>query len=395
MIDRRAAGRLPPKPHTVFRDPAGALLHEECLTRDGFEGPYTILYHRHRPHTAVHAAVAHGWQLPVAAPPRPLAKRHYRSADAARARPGGPPCDARVPLLFNDDVVLSVLFPDAPDPVYVSNGDGDDLFYVFSGGGTLRSPFGDLAFHEGDYLFVPRGVPHRLMPAAATPQHWLGIECLGGLRVPRQFRNEAGQLRMDAPYTHRDFRAPVLGEPGAAAGGGPDDGVRQLLVKRAGAFHGFALEHTPLDVVGWDGTVYPWAFPILAFQPRAGQVHLPPTWHGTFSARGALICSFVPRALDFHPDAIPCPYPHSSVDCDEFIFYCRGNFTSRRGVGPGGVSHHPAGVPHGPHPGAYEASIGVRWTDELAVMLDTWKPLHATAAAVAVEDPGYEASFVG
>jgi len=172
-------------------------------------------------------------------------------------------------------------------------------------------------------------------------------------------------------------------------------GRPQLLIKRGGAFHGFAYDHAPLDVVGWDGTVYPFAFPILNFQARVGMVHLPPTWHGTFAARGALICSFVPRPLDFHADAIPCPYPHASVDCDEFIFYCRGNFTSRRGVGPGSVSHHPAGVPHGPHPGAYENSIGHRQTDELAVMLDTYHPLQATAAAIAVEDPGYAASFVG
>jgi homogentisate 1,2-dioxygenase len=166
------------------------------------------------------------------------------------------------------------------------------------------------------------------------------------------------------------------------------------VVKCENAFHGFSLAHSPLDVVGWDGTVYPYVFPILNFQPRAGLVHLPPDWHGTFAARGALICSFVPRAVDFHPEAIPCPYPHSSVDCDEVLFYCRGNFTSRRGVGPGSISHHPRGIPHGPHPGAYEASIGVRETSELAVMLDTWKPLAATEAAVGVEDSAYQDSFV-
>src|SRR4029453_3779209 len=152
----------------------------------------------------------------------------------------------------------------------------------------------------------------------------------------------------------------------------------------------------PLDVVGWDGSVYPWAFPILNFQPRVGQVHLPPTWHGTFATRGALICSFVPRPLDFGKDAIPCPYPHASGACDEFIFYCRGHFSSRAmpGVGPGSISHHPAGVTHGPHPGAYEGSIGHTRTDELAVMLDTTLPLKTTAAALAVEDKGYQDSFI-
>jgi homogentisate 1,2-dioxygenase len=167
------------------------------------------------------------------------------------------------------------------------------------------------------------------------------------------------------------------------------------VVKRGGAYHGFALDASPLDVVGWDGALYPFALPILCFQPRVGQVHLPPIVHGTFAMRGALACSFVPRPLDFHPEAIPCPYPHASVDVDEVIFYVRGSFTSRKGVGRGSISLHPAGVMHGPHPGAYEGSIGARSTDELAVMLDCERPLRATLEARGVEDPGYEASFSG
>jgi homogentisate 1,2-dioxygenase len=207
-----------------------------------------------------------------------------------------------------------------------------------------------------------------MIPDPGVEQHWLSIECLGGAGILRQWRNEVGQLRMDAPYCHRDFRRPELVGP-------QDEGIRDLVVKRGEAFHGLRYDHSPLDVVGWDGTVYPWAFPIRCFQPRVGLTHLPPTWHGTFAARGALICSFVPRPVDFHPEAIPCPYPHSSVDCDEFLFYVSGQFTSRRGIGPGSISHHPAGIPHGPHPGAYEASLGTRETSELAVMLDTFRPL--------------------
>jgi homogentisate 1,2-dioxygenase len=386
MIERRTAGLLPDKPHTALRGPGGELHYEECFTRQGFDGPYTMAYHQQRPHTAVSAPVPHGFTLPEAASPRPLAKRHYRSQDLPAA--AGPPIDTRTPLLFNADVVLSVLRPTAADPVYFANGDGDDLYYVFAGGGLLRCPLGDLRFTEGDYLCVPRGLLHRLIPDEGVPQHWLAIECLGGLHLPAQWRNQTGQLRMDAPYTHRDFRAPEFVGP-------LDEGIRQLLVKRSGAFHGFQYQHGPLDVVGWDGTVYPFVFPILAFQPRVSSIHLPPTWHGTFAARGALVCSFVPRPLDFHPQAIPCPYPHASVDCDEFLFYCRGNFTSRKGVGPGSISHHPAGVMHGPHPGAYEGSLGAQRTDELAVMLDTVLPLTATAAALAVEDSAYERSFVG
>jgi len=226
---------------------------------------------------------------------------------------------------------------------------------------------------------------HRLVPTGA-PQHWLWFE-LDDVHLLKQWRNPVGQLRMDAPYCHRDFKRPVLQAP-------RDEGIRQLTVKRSGQWHGFAIEDSPLDVVGWDGTVYPWAFPIRNFQPRVSSVHLPPTWHGTFGARGILVCSFVPRLVDFHPDAIPCPYPHTSPSCDEIIFYCEGNFTSRLGILPGGISHHPSGLPHGPHPGAYEKSIGATRTDELAVMLDCFQPLSATAAARSVEDDGYMDSFL-
>ena len=382
---------MPAKPHTALRDDTGHLRYEECLTRDGFDGPYTILYHQHRPHTQEVVPVEHGWRLPAGAlgsggapASPPLVRRHYRSQDLGR-RGGGPPVDARLPLLFNPDVTISVMFPELADPVYFSNGDADDLYFIFAGGGTLRTPLGDLAFQASDYVFVPRGLPHRFL-LEPGPQYWLSIECTAGFGLPRQWRNEVGQLRMDAPYSHRDFRRPDFRGPF-------EEGLRDLLVKRHSAFHGFRYQYSPLDVVGWDGTVYPWAFPIMRFQPRVGQVHLPPTVHGTFAARGALICSFVPRPLDFHPDAIPCPYPHGSVSCDEIIFYCRGNFTSRRGVGPGSISHHPAGILHGPHPGAYEESIGARATDELAVMLDTYAPLRATEAAGVVEDRAYHDSF--
>jgi homogentisate 1,2-dioxygenase len=385
MLDRMTAGTVPPEPHTALRDAAGRLRYEECLTRDGFDGPYTILYHAERPHTAAVAGPSHGWEIPEPDDDeaRPLARRHYRSQELPRR--GGPPVDARVPLLFNDDVVISVAHPDEADPVYFTNGDGDDLYFIFEGGGLLRSPLGDLRFEARDYVFVPKGLLHRFVPDD-RPQAWLSLECASGFGLLRQWRNEVGQLRMDAPYGHRDFRRPVFGGP-------RDEGLRDLLVKRGDAFHGFRYPHPPLDVVGWDGAVYPWAFPILKFRPRVGLVHLPPTVHGTFGTRGALICSFVPRPVDFHPDAIPCPYPHSSVACDELIYYVAGNFTSRKGVGPGSISHHPAGVIHGPHPGAYEDSIGAKATDELAVMLDTWKPLRATAAARSVEDAAYHASF--
>ncbi len=397
-LERMVCGLVPSKHHIALREPGSqALCHEECFTQDGFDGPYTIMYHRGRPHTQRATAAAHGWTAfaPAgqgaaaagasagAGAARGLAKRHYLSGQLERR--GGAPVDARVPLLGNADVVLAVAFPDAADPVYVANADGDELIYVHQGGGLLRTQLGDVEFNAGDYVYIPRALVYRLLPGAG-PQHWLSIEGAGGIGLPAQWRNPAGQLRMDAPYCHRDFRKPVFAAP-------RDEGLRALVVKRGGVWSGFEYEASPLDLVGWDGSVYPWAFPILCFQPRVGLTHLPPTWHGTFAARGALICSFVPRPVDFHPEAVPCPYPHSSPGCDEVLFYCRGNFTSRRGVGPGSMSHHPAGIPHGPHPGAYEASVGSKHTDELAVMLDTTLALQPTAAALGIEDPAYHESF--
>jgi homogentisate 1,2-dioxygenase len=385
VIDRHAAGELPPKHHIAFRGPDGALRFEECITRQGFDGPYTIAYHLGKPHTARSVGTVDLWPLPEdAGGLRPLKRRHFLGLGVHR---GGPAMQARTPLLFNADVVLSTLDPDAPDPAYLVNGDGDDLYFIFEGSGVLVTALGDLRFAKNDYVFVPKGIVHRFVPDSGVAQRWLSIECLGGMHLPRQWRNEVGQLRMDAPYCHRDFRPPAFEGP-------RDEGLRDVIVKRDGAFHRTVHDHSPLDVVGWDGSVWPWIFPILAFQPRAGLVHLPPTWHGTFAARGALVCSFVPRVVDFHPDAIPCPYPHASVDCDEFIFYCDGNFTSRKGVGPGSMSLHPMGVPHGPHPGAYERSIGTARTDELAVMLDTFLPLRLTKEALGIEDAGYHDTFI-
>jgi homogentisate 1,2-dioxygenase len=388
VLDRIVQGSVPRKHHLAFRDAEERLLYEEAYTRTGFDGPYTLAYHRGRPH-ATHAVApasggaAHGWKLP-AATPAPVLKRHYKTQDLPPR--GGPPLDARVPLLFSSDVVISSVLPGAADPVYFANGDGDDLYFVFEGGGLVRSPLGDLRFGKDDYVYVPRGLLHRFVPDSG-PQRWLSIETSAPLHLPSQWRNETGQLRMDAPYSHRDFRRVEWKGPA-------DEGIRELVVKRSGAFHRFRFEESPLDVVGWDGSLYPFAFPILNFQPRAGLVHLPPTWHGTFATKGALVCSFVPRMLDFHPEAVPCPYPHASVDVDEVLFYARGEFTSRRGVGPGSISHHPAGVMHGPHPGAYEGSLGAKSTNELAVMLDCTQPLSRTAEAAGIEDAGYQESFV-
>jgi homogentisate 1,2-dioxygenase len=388
VIDRQSGGLLPDKPHTVLRAPDGALLYEEMFTRGGFSGPYTYFYHRFPvgAHREV-AASARGWPKPHAEgdAPRPLRRRLYLSH---RLPAGGMLVDARVPVLFNRDVTVLLAAPDATDDLYFANGDGDELWFVQDGSARLESPCGWLDVRAGDYVWVPRSMIHRWH--VERPLRLLGFEAGGGVFVPPIYRNPVGQLRMDAPYTHRDFvrpRGPI------ATVDRTQDGPRALLVKKGGAFTSYALETPAMDVVGWDGFVYPFAFAIEKFQPKTGLVHLPPTVHATFEGRGFLVCSFVPRVVDYHPQAIPCPYPHSSVDCDEVILYLRGNFTSRRGVGPGAISLHPAGIAHGPHPGAYEGSIGTTRTDELAVMCDTYEPLVPTAQAAALEDPGYHDSW--
>jgi homogentisate 1,2-dioxygenase len=381
MLDRQAQGLLPKKPHLRFENPEGGLYYEECLTRAGFEGAFSMLYHRHRPHEAEPVETQRITRARAAVPSRSLVRRHYRTLELPA---GGASLEARRPLLVNEDVLVSVLRPADADPTYVVNADGDELFFVLTGGGTLHSSFGTLPFEQGDYVVVPKGVLHRFVPSSAD-QTWLAVEC-SNLGLLSRYRNAVGQLRMDAPYSHRDFRRPVLGDA-------PDDGLHDITVKRHGLLHGFRSKHAPLDVVGWDGSVYPFALPILSFQPRVGQVHLPPPVHGTFEATGVLVCSFVPRLLDFHPDAQPIPYPHSSVDVDEVLFYANGAFGSRRGIAAGSLSHHPAGIPHGPHPGAYETKPPSDRTEEIAVMLDCTRPLEPTADALSVEDDAYHRSF--
>ncbi|HEY8078182.1 MAG TPA: homogentisate 1,2-dioxygenase [Labilithrix sp.] len=387
MIDRMACGMMPAKPHTVLRDAGGDILYEEMLTREGFSGAFTYLYHRYPTTAAVEVTeTSRGHAIPCADEKgrTPLKRRLY---DTRKVQPGGMPFECRTPLLFNSDLAIYFACPSQSDDVYFANGDGDELWFVQEGSAKLETVCGWLKVAPGDYVWIPRSMVHRWHLTSASPgMRMMCFEGKGGVRIPKQFRNEVGQLQMDAPYTHRDFVRPE-GPIGVV------DGPRELFVKKGGRFTRLLLERPPMDVVGWDGYCWPFAFAIEKYQPKTGSVHLPPTIHSTFAGPGFLVRSFVPRVTDTHPEAIPCPYPHSSVDCDEVILYLRGNFTSRRGVGPGAISLHPAGVAHGPHPGAYEASIGSKRTDELAVMVDTYAPLAPTAQAVNVEDASYHDSW--
>lgn len=384
MIHRLQRGDVPDKPHTVFR-PEGSMAFEHCLTRQGFDGLYTILYHRRPPHW-IGSREELGPHPGVAEPEAGdrTRRRHFLTPRLPR---GGAPFRGRKLLLANSDLGVWMARAADADPELCANADGDELHFVVEGGGRLDTPLGSLRVETHDYVFVPRALPHRWLPDGVLTL--LVLEGRSYVDVPRQFRNAGGQLRMDAPYSHRDFRPPEWPDRGPASLGAP----RRLVVKRGDALTAHELTHDPFDVIGWDGQVWPFAFPIRAFQPKTGLVHLPPTIHLTFAGGGFIVCSFVPRVVDFHEKAVPCPYPHSSVDCDEMIYYVEGNFTSRRGIAPGSISLHPAGVPHGPHPGTYEASVGTQRTQELAVMVDTFKPLVPTKHALGIEDPDYHLSW--
>jgi homogentisate 1,2-dioxygenase len=385
MLERRSSGRFPEAPHTRLLADDGRLLYEHCITRQGFDGPYTIAYHQGRPHEAQPAADAPIVLPPADRRPERLLRRHYVSPTHALELEPFPRHRSR--LLENADLALSLAMPTRSDAAYFANADGDELYFVHAGSGTLRTLLGDVSYRAGDYVYVPRSLLHRFVLDAGSAQHFLVLELRHPLGLPATYRNSVGQLRMDAPYSHRDFRGPTLPAP-------RDEGLRDLWLKTDGTLQKYQLPSSPLDVVGWDGSLYPFAFSIEAFKPKVGKVHLPPPAHATFEANGVLICSFVPRPLDFHEQAVPCPYPHSSVDVDEVLFYSRGTFTSRRGVGPGSISHHPRGISHGPHPGACEASIGTKQTDEVAVMLDCTSPLTRSALAESLEDTAYHGSFV-
>ena len=390
MLHRHTLGKFPPKPHIAFRDDDGRLLMEQCVTREGFNGPFTILYFRTPPtdEFAAERFALEGFCPVETVADQPLHRRHIRSQDL---KPGGDFLTGRRTLFVNDDVHIGQCKPTESAGRFFSNGDGDELYFVTSGSGWLESVYGRLPFREHDYLLIPKSTPYRLH-LDGDRGSLLVFEGRPHLRIPGQYRNSYGQLTDYAPYSHRDFRIPMelLDFDDATRGDPPFE----MVIKMSDALTVHRYQHFPLDVVGWDGCVYPFAFNIHDYQPHTGLVHLPPTIHTTFAGNGFVVCSFVPRMVDWHKDAIPCPYGHASVDMDEIMYYVDGNFTSRKGIEPESLSLHPQGVAHGPHPGTYEKSIGVKRTEELAVMCDTYKPLRMTTVADSLEDKGYHTTWV-
>jgi homogentisate 1,2-dioxygenase len=376
-------GRLPHKRHIQFRRPDGGLYAEELFSTKGFESVYSLLYHL-RPPTAT--LDVRSWERPavVFSPNEPLRNRHFKTPQLAE--PGLDAIQSRTPLLGNEDIVLSIASAERPMEYFYRNTGGDELLFIHTGSGVIESPFGELAYRAHDYLLIPTGTTFRVIPA--SPTRMLVHESRGNVTIPRRYRNEFGQLEEQAPYYERDFRGPLLQAPVEP------QGEYEIRVTNGGRNAIYIVQNHPCDVVGWDGYCYPYAFNLEEFMPITGKLHQPPPAHATFDAPGAAFCAFVPRLFDYHPLAIPVPYNHSSVDCDEVLYYVSGNFMSRRGVEEGSITLHAAGAPHGPQPGAVESSLGKTSTDEIAVMVDTFRPLQLAQAALRSEDPAYFRSWI-
>ncbi len=387
-------GTIPRKRHTVFRQQDGRLYAEELMGNKGFEGLSSLIYHVHQPTAVrrVRPVKQLDWRADAA---QPFHHRHFRTG---RLPETGSATLDRIPLLFNDDVAISFVRPEANDDFFYRNAQGDEIVYVSEGSGVLESLLGNIPFAKGDYLVIPRGIVHRYRFAGAggKPDAGAGgagirllvIESAGHVRTPRRYRNEFGQLLELSPYSERDIRRPGTLETR------DETGDFRVLVKKGNEIVEFVVAHHPFDVVGWDGYYYPWAFNIADFEPRVGRFHLPPPVHQTFEGDGFVVCSFCPRPYDFDPQAVPVPYNHSNVMSDEMIYYASSEFMSRKGIEYGSITLHPDGIAHGPHPGRTEESLGQARTDELAVMLDSFRPLRASAEAVAVEDGGYQTSWI-
>ncbi|MBV9844955.1 MAG: homogentisate 1,2-dioxygenase [Kutzneria sp.] len=378
----RRVGQIPPKRHTQFRTPEGGLYAEELMGVEGFSADSALLYHRHLP-TAIVDARTLDDERKAHVPNAPLLPRHYRSQLLTWADPAVDAVRGRRVLFGNADVTICFVAATAPSPLY-RNAIGDELCYVQTGTGTVETSYGTLAVGRGDYVVIPTSCTYRIVPTGDEPMRLLVLEATGHIGPPRRYLSAKGQFLEHSPYCERDLRGPD--EPLLVDGEDVD-----VIVRHRGGLTEFTYANHPFDVVGWDGCLYPWAFNIDDFEPITGRIHQPPPMHQTFEGPNFVVCSFCPRKVDYHPLSIPVPYNHANVDSDELLFYVGGNYEARKGsgIGLGSLSLHPAGFTHGPQPGAVEASIGVHYFDETAVMVDTFRPLELGEAAMQCEDPEY------
>ncbi len=377
------SGSIPPKRHTQFRQPNGNLYSEELFSTEGFSNDYSLLYHIHPPTRIV------GTDLPIGVMPRIAEEKMlaHRSFEGFNILPGIDWLGSRKPVLVNADCHISLAAPlNSMQDYFYKNADADELIFVHEGTGKLLTQYGELEFGYGDYLIVPRGTIYQIEFKNEDNRLFI-VESFSPIRYPKKYLSKYGQLLEHSPYCERDIRVPHGFEPIDKSG----DFL--IKVKKKGMLYGIHYDHHPFDVIGWDGCCYPFAFSIHHFEPITGRIHQPPPVHLTFEANNFVVCSFVPRLFDYHPLSVPVPYNHSNIDSDEVLYYVDGDFMSRKNVTRGMITLHPAGIPHGPHPGTVEKSIGARETKELAVMVDTFHPLQLTAEALEIENPGYLKSW--
>ncbi len=401
-------GKLPQKRHVQFRRPDGALYSEELFGTEGFVGPTSTMYHIHPP-TQVSGWTALYGTKPEYVETDVMRMRHIKSQNL---KPKGDPVTGQVIVLGNSDVEMSLCNPAEPMSYHFKNGQGDELFFVHYGSGTAYTMFGTLKFGKKDYLLIPKGTIYKLV-FDERPDDGSDTDDFGGYSKaempfgkfvmfetcnashygppPRYVSKTTSQFLEHAPYCERDLRVPFEDADHPLAY--EDTGEFEVRIKARDCVHSYIYPYHPLDVVGWDGCYYPYCFNIDDFAPIVGKLHMPPPIHQTFEAHNFVICSFCPRMLDFHPEAIPVPYNHSNIDSDEVLYYVEGNYKARRGIESESISLHPQGIPHGPHPGTVEASLGKTHTDELAVMCDTFRPLYPTKAALELDDPQYPESW--
>ncbi len=377
-------GQIPPKRHTQSPNPKGGIYYEQLFGTVGFDGMSSLMYHLQRP-TMVKDVLESIDFTPKIAVQKNMLSRRLKGFDVPQVEDY---LDSRKPLMVNSDLNLGVCAPQqSMKDYFFKNADADEMLFVHRGTGTLRTMLGNLRFSYGDYLIIPRGIIYQI-EFDTTDNRLLLVESFSPIYTPKRYRNWFGQMLEHSPYCERDIRRPANLETH------DEQGDFLIKVKKQGVIHQYVYASHPFDVVGWDGCNYPYAFSIHNFEPITGRVHLPPPIHQTFETSGFVVCSFCPRLYDYHPLSIPAPYNHSNIDSDEVLYYVDGDFMSRNDISAGQLTLHPAGIPHGPHPGAYERSIGQKETMELAVMVDTFKPLMITEEAIKIDDGKYWKSWV-
>ncbi|WP_175596768.1 homogentisate 1,2-dioxygenase [Bacillus sp. MRMR6] len=376
-------GSIPHKRHTMFKKKDGSLYREQVMGTRGFSGTQSILYHHYMP-TEVLKSELNTSYLPEYEGKQSLKHRHLVTGKIEKK---GDALTSRTYLLGNQDLLIGTAYVNEPMKNFYRNGDGDEMLFIHYGSGKLETMFGTITYRPGDYLVIPIGTIYRILPDENEATKMLFVEAFSQITTPRRYRNEYGQLLEHSPFCERDIRGPEMLETYNL------QGEFEVLLKSRGSIHSHVLGHHPFDVVGWDGYLYPWAFNIEDFEPITGRVHQPPPVHQTFEGKHFVVCSFVPRLFDYHPEAIPAPYYHSNVNSDEMLYYVEGNFMSRKGVQVESITLHPSGIPHGPHPGKPESSIGKKETLEMAVMIDTFHPLQVVKGLTEIEDPTYMYSW--